>query len=136
MNDLHKCRTNKDSQLYYIINTKTFTSCSSNTLNNIDLTGEQEPAGQDGIKSSFGADCISFVWMGSSKTLPPDPELNWENHNLNNGNTYIYDSSAWYIMIDVDNDDDTYYIPGNSSVSIGYAISAEPVHTVTSIQSF
>ena len=51
--------------------------------------GEQGPQGVPGT---------SIAWKGSSAVAPANPSLYWAYYNTENGNSYIFDGSAWTLL--------------------------------------
>jgi len=51
---------------------------------------------QDGTD---GTDGVSIVWLGSFDTAPSSPELNQAYFNNTDGNSYIYNGTAWVILV-------------------------------------
>jgi len=54
---------------------------------------------QDGTDGTDGTDGISISWLGSFDTDPLNPVLNQAYANTLDGNSYIYNGSAWIILV-------------------------------------
>jgi len=55
--------------------------------------------GVDGANGADGADGLSIVWKGDSASPPADPQENWAYRDTDNGYVYIYNGSAWELMV-------------------------------------
>ena len=53
----------------------------------------------DGINGKNGADGISIVWKGELRNPPSNPEINWVYRDIDNGRVYIYNGTAWTLMV-------------------------------------
>lgn len=63
----------------------------------IDGTDGQD--GQDGKDGQDGSNGLSIVWKGDLATAPANPEVNWCYRDTDNGKVYIYNGSAWELMV-------------------------------------
>lgn len=55
--------------------------------------------GQDGKDGSNGTDGLSIVWKGDLATPPTNPQTNWCYRDTDNAKVYIYNGSAWELMV-------------------------------------
>ena len=55
--------------------------------------------GQDGKDGQDGSNGLSIVWKGDLVTAPSNPQTNWCYRDTNNGKVYIYNGSAWELMV-------------------------------------
>ena len=55
--------------------------------------------GQDGKDGQDGSNGLSIVWKGDLATAPSNPQLNWCYRDTDNGKVYIYNGSAWELMV-------------------------------------
>jgi hypothetical protein len=53
-------------------------------------------AGADGTPGAAGT---GIVWQGSHAANPADPELNWAYYNTADGSCYIWNGTAWTVMV-------------------------------------
>lgn len=53
----------------------------------------------DGINGKNGTDGLSIIWKGESKNPPSNPEINWVYRDIDNGKVYIYNGTAWTLMV-------------------------------------
>lgn len=53
----------------------------------------------DGTDGQDGSDGLSIVWKGERSTPPSNPVKNWCYKDTDNGRVYIYDGSAWVLMV-------------------------------------
>ncbi len=51
-----------------------------------------------------GTDGLSIVWKGDSSIPPSSPEKNWAYRDADNGRVYIYNGTAWALMVADGND--------------------------------
>ena len=63
----------------------------------IDGTDGQD--GKDGKDGNNGTDGLSIVWKGESASAPSNPKTNWCYKDTDNGKVYIYNGSAWELMV-------------------------------------
>ena len=55
--------------------------------------------GQDGKDGQDGSNGLSIVWKGDLATAPSNPQTNWCYRDTGNGKVYIYNGSAWELMV-------------------------------------
>ena len=53
----------------------------------------------DGINGKNGTDGLSIIWKGEFKNPPSNPEINWVYRDIDNGKVYIYNGTAWTLMV-------------------------------------
>jgi len=53
---------------------------------------------QDGVDGSNGSNGVSIQWLGSFATAPTSPTLNQAYYNTTDGNSYIYNGTAWVVL--------------------------------------
>ena len=53
----------------------------------------------DGIDGKNGEDGLSIVWKGNLQTPPSNPQTNWAYRDTNNGRVYIWNGTAWALMV-------------------------------------
>ena len=53
----------------------------------------------DGINGKNGTDGLSIIWKGEFKNPPSNPEINWVYRDIDNGKVYIYNGTAWALMV-------------------------------------
>lgn len=72
--------------------------------------------GVDGANGTNGNDGLSIVWKGDLTTPPASPVKNWVYRDTDNGRVYIYNGTAWVLMVADGNDgtDGTNGDDGNS----------------------
>jgi uncharacterized repeat protein (TIGR02543 family) len=68
------------------------------TLSQDGADGPQGPQGETGTTGPQGADGASLVWKGTLSEAPANPQLNWAYYNSTEGNSYIWDGTAWQIL--------------------------------------
>lgn len=81
----------------------------------------------DGVDGTDGNDGVSIIWKGESASPPANPQLNWAYRDTDNNRVYIYDGSAWVLMV-LDGSDGTDGADG-SPVQITYhanPVTSEP----------
>ena len=71
----------------------------------------------DGIDGQNGTDGLSIVWKGDLTEAPSDPQTNWAYHDTDNGRVYIYNGTAWELMV-VDGTDGTDGANGQNGLSV------------------
>lgn len=71
----------------------------------------------DGIDGKNGTDGLSIVWKGDSSTAPSNPQKNWVYRDTDNGRVYIYNGSAWALMV-VDGTDGKDGAKGDNGYSV------------------
>ena len=55
--------------------------------------------GQNGKDGQDGSNGLSIVWKGDLATAPSNPQTNWCYRDTDNGKVYIYNGSAWELMV-------------------------------------
>ena len=55
--------------------------------------------GKDGQNGQDGSNGLSIVWKGDLATAPSNPQTNWCYSDTDNGKVYIYNGSAWELMV-------------------------------------
>ena len=60
--------------------------------------------GLDGINGNDGKDGLDIVWKGDLSTAPADSVKNWVYRDTDNGRVYIYNGTAWELMVADGND--------------------------------
>lgn len=55
--------------------------------------------GLNGINGKDGNDGLSVVWQGDSPNPPSNPQKNWAYRDTDNGVVYIYNGTAWVMMV-------------------------------------
>lgn len=60
--------------------------------------------GLDGINGNDGKDGLDIVWKGDLSAAPADPVKNWVYRDTDNGRVYIYNGTAWELMVADGND--------------------------------
>jgi hypothetical protein len=60
--------------------------------------------GVDGANGKDGADGLDIVWKGDLSTPPINPLKNWVYRDTDNGRVYIYNGTAWALMVADGND--------------------------------
>lgn len=73
--------------------------------------------GLDGINGEDGKDGLSIMWKGDLSSAPSNPEKNWAYRNTSNGIVYIYNGSAWELMV-ADGQDGTDGTDGTDGLSV------------------
>lgn len=70
--------------------------------------------GIDGINGKDGSDGLSVDWKGDFSEPPVNPQKNWVYRNINDSRVYIYNGTAWQLMVADGNDgiDGTDGVPG------------------------
>ena len=71
----------------------------------------------DGIDGKNGADGLSIVWKGDLTEAPENPQTNWAYRDTDNGRVYIYNGSAWKLMV-VDGTDGADGAKGDNGYSV------------------
>lgn len=66
--------------------------------------GEPGKDGLDGINGKDGNDGLDIVWKGDSSIPPANPQKNWVYRDTDNGRVYIYNGTAWALMVADGND--------------------------------
>ena len=60
--------------------------------------------GVDGANGKDGTDGLDIVWKGDLSTPPANPVKNWVYRDTDNGRVYIYNGTAWALMVADGND--------------------------------
>lgn len=71
----------------------------------------------DGTDGQDGDDGLDIVWKGESSSPPASPEKNWVYRDTDNGRIYIYNGSAWELMV-LDGSDGTDGTNGTDGLSV------------------
>lgn len=71
----------------------------------------------DGIDGQNGADGLSIVWKGDLTEAPANPQTNWVYRDTDNSKVYIYNGTAWELMV-VDGTDGTDGANGDNGWSV------------------
>lgn len=71
----------------------------------------------DGIDGANGKDGLSITWKGELKNPPANPEKNWAYRDTDNGVVYIYNGTAWAVMV-ADGSDGADGAPGTDGKSV------------------
>lgn len=58
----------------------------------------------DGLDGQDGNDGLDIVWKGDSSIPPANPQKNWVYRDTDNGRVYIYNGTAWTLMVADGND--------------------------------
>lgn len=53
----------------------------------------------DGLDGQDGNDGLDIVWKGDSSIPPANPQKNWAYRDTDNGRVYIYNGTAWALMV-------------------------------------
>ena len=80
----------------------------------------------DGVDGQNGTDGLSITWKGDLSTPPSNPKLNWCYRDTDNGKVYIYNGSAWELMV-VDGSDGTDGADGTDGLSVFITYHDNPV---------
>lgn len=73
--------------------------------------------GLDGINGEDGKDGLSITWKGDLSSAPANPQKNWAYRNTSNGIVYIYNGTAWELMV-ADGQDGTDGTDGTDGLSV------------------
>ena len=73
--------------------------------------------GVDGANGKDGADGLDIVWKGYLSTPPINPVKNWVYRDIDNGRVYIYNGTAWALMV-ADGNDGTNGAAGTNGLSV------------------
>lgn len=60
--------------------------------------------GVDGANGKDGTDGLDIVWKGDLSAPPANPVKNWVYRDIDNGRVYIYNGTAWALMVTDGND--------------------------------
>ncbi len=71
----------------------------------------------DGVNGQNGANGISIHWCGDLTTPPANPQINWCYRDKDNKKVYIYDGTAWKLML-VDGNDGVDGAKGDNGYSV------------------
>lgn len=71
----------------------------------------------DGIDGKNGKDGLSIVWKGNLQSPPSNPQINWAYRDTNNGRVYIWNGTAWSLMV-VDGSDGADGAAGSNGLSV------------------
>lgn len=71
----------------------------------------------DGIDGKNGKDGLSIVWKGDLQSPPSNPQINWAYRDTNNGRIYIWNGTAWSLMV-VDGSDGADGAAGSNGLSV------------------
>ena len=71
----------------------------------------------DGIDGKNGKDGLSIEWKGEFYYPPSNPQINWVYRDLDNGKVYIYNGTAWTLMV-ADGNDGTDGTNGSNGYSV------------------
>lgn len=58
----------------------------------------------DGVDGANGTDGLDIVWKGDLSAPPANPVKNWVYRDIDNGRVYIYNGTAWALMVADGND--------------------------------
>jgi len=86
--------------------------------------------GEDGAAGADGTDGISIIWKGESADPPANPEVNWVYRDTDNGLVYIYNGSAWELMVQdgLDGSDGAPGADGSDGASVEVDYSSDGVN--------
>lgn len=73
--------------------------------------------GVDGANGKDGADGLDIVWKGDLSAPPANPVKNWVYRDIDNGRVYIYNGTAWALMV-ADGNDGTNGAAGSDGLSV------------------
>ena len=73
--------------------------------------------GVDGANGKDGANGLDIVWKGDLSTPPTNPVKNWVYRDTDNGRVYIYNGTAWTLMV-ADGNDGTNGAAGSDGLSV------------------
>ena len=59
---------------------------------------------KENLKGEPGKDGLDIVWKGDSSIPPANPQKNWVYRDTDNGRVYIYNGTAWALMVADGND--------------------------------
>lgn len=63
------------------------------------VDGNDGKDGLDGINGENGNDGLDIIWKGDASLPPANPQKNWVYRDTDNGKVYIYNGSAWELMV-------------------------------------
>lgn len=73
--------------------------------------------GIDGQPGKDGKDGLSITWKGDQTAAPANPQKNWVYRDTDNGRVYIYNGTAWELMV-VDGSDGEDGAAGSDGLSV------------------
>lgn len=73
--------------------------------------------GVDGANGKDGTDGLDIVWKGDLSAPPANPVKNWVYRDIDNGRVYIYNGTAWTLMV-ADGNDGTNGAAGTNGLSV------------------
>lgn len=73
--------------------------------------------GVDGANGKDGTDGLDIVWKGDLSAPPANPVKNWVYRDIDNGRVYIYNGTAWTLMV-ADGNDGTNGAAGSDGLSV------------------
>lgn len=73
--------------------------------------------GVDGANGKDGTDGLDIVWKGDLSAPPANPVKNWVYRDTDNGRVYIYNGTAWTLMV-ADGNDGTNGAAGSDGLSV------------------
>ena len=73
--------------------------------------------GVDGANGKDGTDGLDIVWKGDLSAPPTNPVKNWVYRDTDNGRVYIYNGTAWALMV-ADGNDGTNGAAGTNGLSV------------------
>lgn len=73
--------------------------------------------GVDGANGKDGTDGLDIVWKGDLSAPPANPVKNWVYRDTDNGRVYIYNGTAWALMV-ADGNDGTNGAAGTNGLSV------------------
>lgn len=79
----------------------------------------------DGMNGKDGNDGLSIIWKGDSATPPTAPQKNWVYRDTDNGRVYIYNGTAWELMV-ADGNDGTDGTEGTDGLSVFITYNDDP----------
>ena len=82
----------------------------------------------DGVDGVDGQDGLSIVWKGDLASPPSSQEVNWAYRDTDNGQVYIWNGSAWELMV-VDGSDGTNGADGADGLSVFITYHDNPADT-------
>lgn len=80
------------------------------------LSGESNTEEYDLLVQN-GKDGLSIVWKGDLQSPPSNPQINWAYRDTNNGRVYIWNGTAWSLMV-VDGSDGADGAAGSNGLSV------------------
>lgn len=80
----------------------------------------------DGVNGTNGEDGLSIVWKGDLSTPPNSPKENWCYRDTDNGKVYIYNGTAWELMV-VDGSDGADGTDGADGLSVFITYHDSPI---------